>query len=345
MAKTYRAGIIGLGYIGGADQVSGDALGQLVEDLDGTHVGALSKHPRIELVAGSSRDSGRRERFTERTGIPTFAEWQELIRQPALDIVSVATYTPVHREITLACVEAGARVVYCEKPIARTIAEAEEMVSACESAGTLLAINHNRRFHNSTRRLRNFVAEGGLGELTSAALQWPTGRLGNVGTHMFDTLRMVTSREVVAVSGTLDAAGKPDCRGPAFTDPGGWGVVELEDGVICTVDARDYAKVPGSLILNGTKGRARTIGTDIALEFWDGGEDSLKNDNEQGNGMEVAVDEIVGHLDGTPFPYPAIESVRTLEVILGFHASHARSAAWTPLPLTGDDRELALESG
>ena len=38
----YKAAIVGLGYIGGADQVSGDALGHLVEDLDGTHIEALA---------------------------------------------------------------------------------------------------------------------------------------------------------------------------------------------------------------------------------------------------------------------------------------------------------------
>ena len=66
--SQHRAVIMGLGYIGGADQVSGDALGQLVVDLDGTHIDALANHPRVDVVAGSSRDLGRRERFTERTG-------------------------------------------------------------------------------------------------------------------------------------------------------------------------------------------------------------------------------------------------------------------------------------
>src|SRR5436309_2286582 len=52
----YRAGILGLGFIGAADQVSGDALGQKVTDLDGTHLAALTGNPRIQLVAGASRD-------------------------------------------------------------------------------------------------------------------------------------------------------------------------------------------------------------------------------------------------------------------------------------------------
>ena len=148
----YRAAIVGLGFIGGADQVSGDALGQRVEDLDGTHVGALCNHMRVDLVAGSSRDNGRRERFHVRYGLPAFADWREMLRSAApLDIVSVATYTPVHAEITQAAVEAGARAIYCEKPVAATVAEAEGMLSACNKAGALLVINHNLRFHPGYR--------------------------------------------------------------------------------------------------------------------------------------------------------------------------------------------------
>ena len=79
MMTTYKAGIIGLGFIGAADQVSEDVLGQRVEDLDGTHLGALSNNPQVDVVAGSSRDSGRRGRFEKRTGARTYADWHDLI--------------------------------------------------------------------------------------------------------------------------------------------------------------------------------------------------------------------------------------------------------------------------
>src|SRR5258708_9411918 len=96
--SIYRGGIIGLGFIGGADQVSGDALGQRVVDLDGTHLDAMSNHPRVELVAGSSRDADRRERFARRTKAYTYADWREMLDREPLDIVSVATYAPEHAE-------------------------------------------------------------------------------------------------------------------------------------------------------------------------------------------------------------------------------------------------------
>jgi len=81
----YKAGIIGLGFIGAADQVSGDALGQQVADLDGTHLMALDNHPQVEVVAGSSRDEGRRERFAARTGARAYAEWREFLADEELD--------------------------------------------------------------------------------------------------------------------------------------------------------------------------------------------------------------------------------------------------------------------
>lgn len=343
---TYRAGIIGLGFIGGADQVSGDALGQNVVDLDGTHFTSLSNHPRVDLVAGSSRDGGRRERFAQRAGATTYADWNEMLTQEALDIVSVATYAPVHAAPTVACAERGVRAIYCEKPIATRLSDAERMIEACDETDALLVPNHQRRFNLNHRRLQELIAGGGLGDLTSGLLQWGSGRLGNVGTHMIDALLMLTGRKIEAVSGTLDLAGKPDCRGPAFRDPGGWGVIRLEGGVMVTIDAGDYAAVPGQITLNGTEGRAISDGSSIALEYWDDRHENWDSANDGVSGMDRAVSEIVTWLDdGTEFPYPASEALDTLEAIVGFHASHARNAAWTELPLSGSDREREVLSG
>ncbi len=343
---TYRAGIIGLGFIGGADQVSGDALGQRVVDLDGTHFASLSNHPRVNRIVGSSRDPGRRERFALRASTTTYADWEEMLAQESLDIVSVATYAPVHAEITVACAKHGIRAIYCEKPIATRLPDAERMIEACGEAGTLLVLNHQRRFNLNHRRLRELIAADGLGELTSGSLQWGSGRLGNVGTHMIDALLMLTGRKIEAVSATLDLAGKPDCRGSAFRDPGGWGVIRLQGGVMVMVDAGDYATVPGQITLNGTEGRATSDGSSITLEQWDGRREHWDGADDSISGMDRAVSEIVTWLDdGNDFPYPASEAVDTLEAILGFHASHARNAAWTELPLSGADREREVLSG
>jgi predicted dehydrogenase len=268
-----------------------------------------------------------------------------MVERERLDILSVATYAPVHAEIVVHCAKHG-RAIYCEKPIATRLADAQQMTDACDAAGTLLAINHNRRYNPNYRRLRDLISAGGLGDLTSVNVQWGSGRLGNVGTHLFDAVRMLTGREVQAVSGTLDLSGRPDCRGPQFRDPGGWGLLKLDGGLIATVDAADYGRTPVSITLNGTKGRATTGGGDVRIEFWNGEQEHWQNLRDEATSMDRAVAEIVACLDGAaPFSNPATEAVRTLEVIVGFHASHRRNACWTELPLSDDGRAIEVNSG
>ena len=174
-------------------------------------------------------------------------------------------------------------------------------------------------------------------------VQWSSGRLGNVGTHMFDALRMLTGREVLGVSGVLDMAGKPDCRGDQFRDPGGWGLFRLEDGLMATVTAPDYGMVTPQIILCGTNGRA-VVTRDIEVEYADGGSESLPC--AEGSNMDLALDEIVDWLDrDSEFSYPPSGAVRTLEVIAAFHVSEARNGSWVALPLSENDKTIVVNSG
>jgi len=344
---TYRAGIIGLGFIGGGDQVSGDRLGQRVEDLDGTHREALSKHPRVQLVAGSSRDAGRRERFAQRTNAGTYTDWRAMLAHEKLDIVGVASFASSHAELVVACAESGVRAIFCEKPIATRLADAERLIAACEQSGSLLVINHNRRFHPHFRELRNRIAAGELGELTGVWLQWGTGRLGNVGTHFIDAAMMLTGRRVQAVSATLDSTGRPDCRGSEFRDPGGWAMLKFDGGLIGHVHAPDNPTGPAGIVVQGTLGRACVTGGNAEMNWWDGRSSKLPGPSTAaGTSMDIAVREIVAWLDDkTQVCCAAEESARVLEVILGCHASHARQAAWVELPLSGADRDREVRSG
>jgi predicted dehydrogenase len=343
--KRYRAGIIGLGFAGGGDQVSGDRIGQQVANLDGNHREALSQSERIDLVAGCDLDEGRRARFAERTGARTYADWREVVEREKLDLVSIATSSPGHAPLTIAAAEQGIRVVYCEKPIAVSLIEAERMLAACDRAGTLLVINHNRRFHPNCHRLRELIADGGLGELTGVSLRWGAGRLGCTGTHVFDVVRMLTGRNFTAVSASLDLSEKADCRGPEFHDPGGWGVLKLEGDLPVVVSAANHAAGPFCTYIEGTRGIASLAGRNVKLDWFDGKHD-LWQDPGDATSMDRAVAEIVNWLDaGGEFSYPGGEAVPALEAIIGFHASHARNAAWTPLPLTCADRNIEVLSG
>ena len=341
-----RAGIIGLGFIGAGDQVAGDRLGQKVADLDGHHRSALSNHPRVELVAGSSQDAGRRERFQQSTGARTYADWRQMLAAENLDIVSIASMTPNHSEQTIGCVNAGVRAIYCEKPIAATLAEAEAMVAACHRAGSLLVINHNRRFNPTYRQLAEFIAAGQLGDLITVSARWATGRLGNVGTHMIDAIRMLTRRDVRAVSATLDMSARPDCRGAEFQDPGGWAMLRMDGGLMGQITAPDYAKDPAEIVVSGSLGRAVVQGNAVRIEMWGGPSELWPIPASQLTSMDVAVSEIVAALDeGNPLTSTGEDGLRALEVILGCHVSHERNATWTELPLAPADKQRLLRAG
>jgi len=344
--SQYRAGIIGLGFIGAGDQAAAERLGQRVADLDGTHRGALQNHPRIALVAGSSRDAGRRERFAQATNATVYADYREMLAAERLDLVSIATMTPDHAEQTIGCAQAGVRAVYCEKPMAATLAQAEQMVAACRQAGTKLIINHNRRFVPNYRRLADFIAAGKLGDLTGITIQWPSGRFGNVGTHFIDALRMLTRREVCAVSATLDTAGRPDCRGAEFRDPGGWAFLRMDGGLMTVINAPDYSREPAEIVIAGTLGRAKVAGNTVQIDIAGSPSDHWPTLSDGIKSMDLAVGEIVDALDQDGSVCSSgEEALRDLEIILACHASHARRSAWVDLPLTGSDREIHLNSG
>lgn len=348
----YRAGIAGLGMIGGADPVSAKAIGQSVSDMDGTHFSALSGNDRISIVAGSSRDPGRRERFAIRSdGATVYASLQDMLDHEQLDLLSIATYAPAHEEAAIAAIASGVKVIYCEKPIAQTVSAGQRIVDACDQKGILLVVNHQRRFSSGYRKLSALVSGGKLGHIASAYAQWSKGRLGNVGTHVIDALRMVIGQEAVSVSGLLDLAGREDCRGSDFRDPGGWGMLRMNGGTIVLLDAPDYGATPMRFLINGTEGQA-TIATDyVTIKYANGKNDSWMVGESSGNSMDVAIAEIVSWLDsGHTFLPEGIASsghdaVRTLEVISALHTSHARDSAWVELPLSDLEREQLIRSG
>ena len=344
---TYRAAVVGLGFVGAGDQVSGDALGQNVANLDGTHAPALNGHPRVTLVAGASRDGGRRRRFTEREGVAkTYADWREMLEQESLDIVSVATNTPYHAKIGIACAEAGARCVFTEKPIATRLCDADRLIDACQRHGALLVVNHNRRWAPIYQMVKKEIANGAIGAIHQIVTHWTSGRMGNVGTHSFDAIRYLTGLDPAAVSGQLDRTGSPDCRGEEYSDPGGWGVVMMERGVKLFVDATEARTLPWLIRVVGDDGQVSVIGKTARIERWDGGATSLQAPEDSPDSVSLAVDEIVRCLDGGGTPTSTGEDGRqTLEMIVGFHVSDRLGGKCVELPIQGKDRELEVRIG
>jgi predicted dehydrogenase len=132
-----------------------------------------------------------------------YTDWREMLERERPDAVSVCVPNVHHREPVLGCLAAGAHVL-CEKPLATSVAEAQEMFAAAKSAGKTLMAAQNWRWNDNSRAIRRIVDSGDMGEIYYAeatALRrmgipaWGQfhykehshgGALLDVGVHMLD---------------------------------------------------------------------------------------------------------------------------------------------------------------
>jgi predicted dehydrogenase len=114
----------------------------------------------VESVHGKSE----RIRFVREVDIVSGSVLQDALDDASVQAVVLATPHSLHRSQTIAAAQAG-KHVFCEKPLALRAADARAMIEACERAGVVLAVGHNRRFWPAMRALKGMLAEGRLGQL------------------------------------------------------------------------------------------------------------------------------------------------------------------------------------
>ncbi|MCC6354345.1 MAG: Gfo/Idh/MocA family oxidoreductase [Verrucomicrobiae bacterium] len=123
--------------------------------------------PETEIVAVADADPKGLAAAKQRLEIGAgFADYREMLGSVRPDIVAVCTRHPdQHRDMVLASVGAGAKGIYIEKPFCRTPEEADQILAACEPAGTRLAVAHRNRYHPALPRVKELIEGGAIGRL------------------------------------------------------------------------------------------------------------------------------------------------------------------------------------
>jgi predicted dehydrogenase len=207
--QRVRWGIIGVGDV--TERKSGPAFQQA---------------ERSELVAVMRRQGDLAADYARRHDV---ARWyddaDELIGDPNVDAVYVATPPDSHRDYVLRAARAG-KPVYVEKPMARTAAECQEMISACRTAGTPLFVAYYRRAMPRFRTVRDLLSSGRIGDLRTVSIrnekpgvagaensQWRVrpevsggGHFVDLGSHALDLLDWLLG-PVTSVSGVATNRG------------------------------------------------------------------------------------------------------------------------------------------
>jgi predicted dehydrogenase len=127
--------------------------------------GMLWRHDLFRLVAAADTDAARLAGFADRYGVPKrYADNRAVIEDPEVDAVVVLLPHHLHEEACVAAFAAGKHVLV-EKPIARTLAEADRIIAAGRRAGRCLMVAHNQRYDARHRRVRKLIEERALGEI------------------------------------------------------------------------------------------------------------------------------------------------------------------------------------
>lgn len=118
-----------------------------------------------EIVATADIVGERAKKLAEDFSIAhTFTDYRDLLARPDIEAVSVCVPNHLHKEVTIAALQAGKHVL-CEKPMAMTVQEAKDMLQASQKAGKILMLGFNNRFRSDVQRLKKAIDRGELGEI------------------------------------------------------------------------------------------------------------------------------------------------------------------------------------
>jgi predicted dehydrogenase len=120
--------------------------------------------PVIRFVAGATRTPDKAREFAEQHGLRMLASYEDVLKDPAIDAVVLATPHSMHTDQIVAAAGAG-KHVFCEKPLGLDPASAERAARACADHGVTLAVGYNWRFQPALREIRRLIDDGTLGRV------------------------------------------------------------------------------------------------------------------------------------------------------------------------------------
>ncbi|GGL91315.1 hypothetical protein GCM10010840_31770 [Deinococcus aerolatus] len=256
MTNFVRIGVIGLGAIG--------------QNL----LKAFTAHPEVQVTAVCDLDASLAERTAQPLAASVWTDHRRMLDEVDLDLVYVAVPPRQHHAIALDVIAAG-RHILCEKPLALTLSEAQEMQRAAQAMGVVHALNLPLHGNPGVETFHHLVRDGGLGTLRRAELtlvfpQWPRGWQQNPwigGREQGGPIREVGPHLLHVILNTLG----PVARVWAHTeyptdDPGACetaalGTLELESGALVVVSCLTNVPRPEqvSLTVYGSTGTAGLV--------------------------------------------------------------------------------------
>ncbi|HEY3325334.1 MAG TPA: Gfo/Idh/MocA family oxidoreductase [Planctomycetota bacterium] len=262
-AGPIRIGIVGIGRAG---------WGMHCKELEG-------KENMFKIVAACDVLADRREKMAAKYGCKTYESIEQLVADPDVELVDIATRSAEHLPHALLALKAK-KYVFLEKPICLDYAEAKKLKSAADKNKGKIFFRHNRRFEPTYQHIREIMASGILGDIFEVKLRrmgyarrddWQTliscngGQLLNWGPHIVDHALRLLESPVKSIFGDLKTVA---CVGDAEDHLKIVLVGKNGRLVDMQISGGSSIKEPEYIVL-GTKGGLHATGDDICLRYID----------------------------------------------------------------------------
>ncbi|MBX2841832.1 MAG: Gfo/Idh/MocA family oxidoreductase [Flammeovirgaceae bacterium] len=244
--EKIKVAVAGVGFIGPA------------------HIEALRRIPNIEVVAMFHPFEAEAKEKAMDLGIPNaYADYAEMLDKEALDCVHVCTPNNLHFPMAKQALEKGIHVV-CEKPLATTVAEAEELVALAESKGLVNAVHFNLRYYPIVRQMKTMREKGQLGEVYSimgSYLQdwlffetdynWrlepdksgESKAIADIGSHLMDVIEYISDLKITQVMADFSTIHKTRKKPLKPVETYSGKALNPEDYVDVPINTEDFATV------------------------------------------------------------------------------------------------------
>ncbi len=269
MTKPIKLGMVGLGRAG---------YGMHLKEMKG-------KEELFQIVAACDLKPERTKLMEEQFGCKAYTCMEELVEDPEVEVVDIATRSCDHYRHAKTALEAG-KIVFLEKPMTETVEEAEKLVALAESYGkNRLFIRHNRRFEPRFMQINKIIESGLLGDVFAIRRavcqydlradwqpisQYGGGQLLNWGPHLVDQAIQFCGGDYTAMQSvtrkTVAAGDAEDYIHAIFKGINGRSVeIEISGGSALAMPAHAVFGTRGALIDNGPNFTLRYLPQDYEL--------------------------------------------------------------------------------
>jgi predicted dehydrogenase len=264
-----RIAVVGLSWIA-ADLAAAASDPTVGTAIPYSHASAIAAIPDLELVAGCDIAPAARDVFLDRWSarwpdLKVYADYREMLRTERPELVAVVTPDHLHRQVVETAVESGARGIFCEKPIATTLEDADAIVAAVRGAGVTVNVNYTRRWYPEFVEARRLIRSGAIGRLSQIIIEMggPRAMLFRNHTHGIDIINYLADAAPTWVWAELEqgfeaygTAYAGDGGNDPATEPGANYYIAYDNGVRAyATGIKDTAVTDMAVHLHGAEGR------------------------------------------------------------------------------------------